>query len=148
MNFAIERAQDVFEEMLPLFEQHYKEIAHYQDIALNPNIEKYFELEDLGFLRVFTARDEDTKELLGYQVFFVNYNLHYRDSLQAIQDVLFVHRNHRGFGSQFLMWCHEQLKKEGVQVVSQHIKKEHNFGPMLERMGYELVDLIYLKRLD
>jgi hypothetical protein len=41
-----------------------------------------------------------------------------------------------------------QLKEDGVQVVYHHSKVAHNIGPLLERMGYEAVDLIYAKRLD
>lgn len=146
MNFQLQPVNAVLEEMAPLAEKHWNEVAHYKDIPLSPNVEQYLKLEELGLLRVYTARDGD--RLVGYLVFFINYHMHYMSSLQANQDVFFVDPEYRGFGSQFLMWCHEQLKKEGVQVVSQHIKAKHNFGPMLERLGYELVDLIYLKRLD
>jgi hypothetical protein len=51
-------------------------------------------------------------------------------------------------GGRFIKWCDEQLRAEGVAVVYHHIKAAHNFGPMLERFGYELVDLIYSRRLN
>jgi hypothetical protein len=41
-----------------------------------------------------------------------------------------------------------RLALEGIQVVYHHVKAAHNFGKMLERMDYKLVDLIYAKRLD
>jgi hypothetical protein len=40
-----------------------------------------------------------------------------------------------------------QLAAEGVQVVFQHVKTAHNFGPLLERLGYEHVENVYAKRL-
>lgn len=133
--------------MEPLLYMHWKEIAHYQDIPLEPAWEKYEQLADEGAIRVYTARDEDGL-LIGYSVYFLRYNLHYRSSLNALQDILFVHPNHRGMGGKFIKWCDEQLKEEKVQAVYHHVKAAHNFGPLLERMGYELVDLIYARRLD
>lgn len=146
-SFQREKAKDIFDEMMPLFEKHWREIAHYQDIKLNPDREAYFKIEEMGNLRVFTARDEE-KNLIGYIVYFIRYNAHYKDSLQAVQDVLFVDPAKRGFGMSFIAWCDEQLRSEGVQVAYHHIKEKHNFGHMLEKMGYELVDLIYARRLD
>jgi GNAT superfamily N-acetyltransferase len=147
MQFKRERFDDVFEESLPLLEKHWKEIAHFQDIALEPDRAGYSKVEEAGALRVYTARDE-AGVLVGYCVYFVRHNLHYKSSLQASQDVLYIDPTRRGFGREFLKWCDEQLKSEGVQATYQHVKAAHNFGPMLERQGYQLVDLIYAKRLD
>jgi GNAT superfamily N-acetyltransferase len=147
ISFKKERAQDCFEEARPLLEEHWLEIAHYKDIILDPDYEAYKASEDAGFVRCYTSRDESGK-LVGYALYFVRTNPHYRTSIQASQDILFVSKNHRGMGGRFIKWCDEQLRSEGVQVVYHHIKQAHNFGPMLERFGYELVDLIYARRLN
>lgn len=70
------------------------------------------------------------------------------DSKQAVQDVVFIHPEFRGFGKKFFIYCDDVLKNQKVQVVYHHIKAAHNFGAMLESIGYKLVDLIYAKRLD
>jgi hypothetical protein len=101
----------------------------------------------MGTLRTFTARDADGV-LTGYCVFFVRHNIHYASSLQASQDVIYIDPERRGFGAEFILWCDQQLKEEGVQAVYHHVKQAHNFGPLLERFGYECVDLIYARRLD
>lgn len=134
-------------EAMPLLLQHWREIAHYPDIILNPDREAYARCEDAGMLRCFTARDDG--RLVGYAVFFVRPSLHYADSIQASQDVLYVDPASRGgLGFRFVRWCDEQLARTAVQAVYHHVKAAHNFGPLLERQGYELVDLIYAKRLD
>lgn len=138
--------QALFDEVMPLLQMHYEEIAHFKDIKLNPDFSKYQALANAGTLRVFTARKDG--ELVGYAVFFIVPNIHYRDSVQANQDILFINKKHRGFGRQFIKWCDEQLKSQGVEVVYHHIKAAHNFGALLEAMGYELVDLIFAKRLS
>lgn len=147
MKFSKERAQDFFPEAMPLFEAHYKEIARYMDIELKVDIPRYYFLEDQKILRGYTVR-EDSGVLIGYAIFFLSKNLHYSDSFQAVQDVLFIHPEKRGSGAKFIKWCDDQLRAEGVQVVYHHVKKAHNFGALLERFDYELVDLIYAKRLD
>lgn len=145
MNYQREAVADVLDEIKPLLELHWREIAHYQDIELDPDYEFY---RSTPAVRVFTARDSGI--LIGYGVFFVSQNKHYRQSKQAVQDILFVHPEYRGtmVGFRLIRFCDKQLKDEGCQVVYHHMKQAHQFGPLLERAGYELVDLIYGKRLD
>jgi hypothetical protein len=137
----------LWREAMPLLTEHWMEIAHYPDIPLDPDRAAYASAEAAGMLRCYTARRGAT--LVGYAVFLVRPNLHYRSSTQASQDVIYVDPSARGgTGYRFIKWCDEQLAAEGIQAAYHHIKAKHNFGPMLERMGYELVDLIYAKRLD
>lgn len=135
-------------ELTPLLRDHYAEVAHYQDIPLKVDWKGYFLAHNAGALRMFTVRDGEG-ELVGYAVFFVKANLHYADSLQALQDVIFLDRPARGHtGAKFVKWCDDRLRAEGVQVVYHHVKAAHDWGKMLERQGYELVDTIWGKRLD
>lgn len=148
ITFVREKASDVFDEALPLLRAHWEEIAHYKDIPLDPDREQYRLFDEAGMLRTYTART-DKWELVGYAVFFVRPNAHYKSSLQAVQDIIFISKDHRGgTGAKFILWCDEQLRAEGVQVVYHHVKAAHNFGPLLERFGYKLVDLIYARRFD
>ena len=133
-------------DLIPLLNLHYKEISANQDIPLSPEFENYKKIDESGMLRVFTARNESG--LVGYCIFFVNRNSHYSTSLQAVQDVLFVHPDHRGSGAKLILFCDNELKKEGVQVVYHHIKVEHDHPSMMARLGYKFVDKIYSKRLD
>lgn len=146
--FARESSDTVMEEILPLLHEHYAEIAHYQDIPINIDIDAYLRAEAQGILRIYTVRNGI--ELIGYAIFGVKASIKYSGSLQAKQDVLYLAPAFRKgrVGMRFIQWCDTQLRGEGVQVVYQHVKAAHNFGPMLERMGYELIDHIYGRRLD
>jgi GNAT superfamily N-acetyltransferase len=146
MNYQRESVSDVLAEIKPLLEMHWSEIAHYQDIPLDPDYDFYTQSPAVC---VFTARDTIGK-LVGYAVFCVSFNKHYRQSKQAVQDILFVHPNYRGgtVGYRLIKFCDRQLKNEGCQVVYQHMKRAHQFGQLLDAIGYECVDLIYAKRLD
>lgn len=135
-------------EFLPLLKAHWTEIAHYDDIPLNPDLKGYEACEQRGALRIYTFRRD--KILMGYQIYFVGPNPHYQDSLQANQDILYLApHERRGFaGYRFIQWCDGQLKAEGIQVTYQHVKAHHDYGLILERMGYSLMDKIYARRLD
>lgn len=143
--YATEDVRDLWSDLWPLLREHYKRVAHYEDIPLNPSVEQYNALQDVGMLRCYTAREDG--ELIGYAVFFVRPHIHYADSLMAAQDVLFHKRGALGLRG-LVKFADQQLRGEGVQLVSHHIKAAHDFGAILERQGYELMDLIYVKRLD
>lgn len=161
LTFQRERPHELLDEARPLFEAHYNEIAHYQDIALDINEAAYCQLEEAGLLRCFTARYNG--ELVGYCVFIVRPNLRYSQSLQASQDILYLDKSRRGalYGKRLLEYCEDRLRAEGVQVVYQHSKADAQIreaigeighrtdvGRIFEKLGYDLIDLIHGKRLD
>lgn len=148
VRFAREALTDsLLSEMVPLLHAHWREIAHYSDIPLAPDFDAYRAMVASGALRVFTARD--ALGLVGYAVWIVRNAPHYAGSRQAVQDILFLEPAARGLnGIRFLRWCDQALAAEGVQVAHHHVKMAHNWGPILERMGYEAVDVIYSRRLD
>lgn len=146
MKYARENySPELVSEMMPLWKSHYEEMAHFKDIILDPDLMVYEAVSKNGALRIYTARKENV--LVGYNVFVVRGHPHYRASVSANQDIIFLNDKMReGFaGYRFMKWCDDQLKREGVQTIYQHVRITRNFGPLLERMGYRLMDLIYAK---
>jgi GNAT superfamily N-acetyltransferase len=143
-----ETMDQVLGEIEPLLQMHFAEIAHFQDIPLDPDIGFYRRAEVAGGLRIFTARSDGV--LIGYAIFFVRQSAHYRGSRQAMQDILFVAPEKRGstVGPRLITYCDNALRDEGVQVVYHHVKAAHDFSSLLKRLGYQLVDHIYARRLD
>lgn len=168
---------DLWAEAMPLLEAHWREVAHFQDIPLNVDRAVYDASDAAGAVRVFTARETSTVidrvpfrsiadsangkppehsrtlrrpgDLVGYALFFVRPHPHYAGSLQAAQDVIYLDPSCRGGnGIRFMRFCEEQLAAEGVQVVSQHLKIAHGHTRTMEILGYEPMDLIWVKRLD
>lgn len=131
-----------------LLERHYHEIAHFKDIALDIDWPAYEQCEALGKLRCFAARVEE--DLIGYVGYLVNHNPHYKGSLQAVQDVLYLAPERRGLfaGSRLIAYADRCLAAEGVQVVYHHTKAAFPIDSVLKRNGYELVDTLWAKRLD
>lgn len=147
--YQLEPITSLWDEILPLVKAHYHEVAHYQDIELAPDFDQYDALDQAGILRAYTARVDGV--LIGYAIFMVKRNLHYSRSLQAIQDVLFILPEYRknGVGAGLILHCDMELDKLGAEVVYHHVKvkPELDFSPLLERIGYELIDKIYGKRM-
>jgi len=144
-----ERAQELWAEIMPLLIEHKEEIAHYPDIELAPDVDQYNLVEEAGVLRCYTARMQSA--LAGYAIFFVKHNMHYRKSLQAVQDVLFVQTTHRHgrIGLALIRYSEEQLRAEGVQVVYHHLKESTpQTIALFHKLGYEPIDRIVGKRLD
>lgn len=146
MKYERENMTTIFEQFMPLVDRHYAEVAHYADVPLDIDKDVYLTNEVSGSVRTYTVRTEEG-DPAGYAIFFVRKHPRHKTSVQAVQDVIFLSPQHRGIGKQFIAWCDEQLKAEGVAVVYHHVKAAHNWGPMLEKMGYELIDHVYGRRL-
>lgn len=131
-----------------LLERHYREIAHFKDIALDIDWDVYEGAEEMGKLRCFSARVGG--DLVGYLGYLVNTNPHYKGSLQAVQDVIFIAPERRGLfaGSRLIAYADACLAQEGVQAVYHHAKAAFPMDSILRRNGYELVDTLWARRLD
>lgn len=148
MQFASEDySNDLIKEMFPLWKAHHEEIAGGHYGPLDPDLRVYERCFAVGTLRIFTVRVAGA--LQGYQVFMVSPHPHSKRSLQAVQDILYIApQARRGLcGYRFIKWCGEQLKREGVKIIHQHISARHDFGRILYRLGYDLEDLVFSKNL-
>lgn len=139
---------DVIHEVEPLLELHYQEVAlHKEAIPLAPIWEKYRHLEAAGAFVLYAARDAG--RLVGYSAFFINEHLHYGSTVVAHNDVIFLHPDVRrgAAGIRLIKFSEQALRERGVRKVTWHVKCQHNFGPILERLGYTAEDTIYGKIL-
>lgn len=152
-SFDRESLSKCMEEIKPILRhEHWEEVGHYKDIPIDMEWDKYFWLESVGKLRCYTVRsplNEEFKEyvLQGYAFFIVDTHLHYKTTLVAGQDILYVRKSCRGIGKDFMKWCDEQLKAEGVVTVTHHAKPWFNYGNLFEKLGYEKAETIWARRL-
>ncbi len=147
MKFSLELFQNIWPELQPLLMDHYQEVAWRQDkIKLEPDEQKYQTIQDQDILKIFSIRDDQNK-LIGYSVYFVIPSIHYSSTLFATNDVVFLAKEHRttGLGREFLLFCEEELKNIGVQVISLHIKEKLNWSRLAANLHYEFVESTWLK---
>lgn len=135
------------EEIIALSDKHYSEVVTYEERDPDISIDHYVSIEHRGALRTYTARKN--KAIIGYAVYVVSYHPHYRKSLRAIQDAIYIDPNHRvgNIGVSFIQWTESKLAQEGVEYVYQSSAKDHDIGHLLIRMGYKPIESIYLRRL-
>ena len=87
----------IYDELLPLFQQHWKELGPFKDrMPLSPNLPVYTFLETSRQLVTFTARDKG--RLVGYLIAKTGPGLHYSTTNQAITDIPYVVPAYRGRG--------------------------------------------------
>lgn len=159
------RLDHVTEQIGRLLVDHWREIAHYSDVPLKPDWDRYRQAELNDALRIYVLVHGDidlagyqhsvasfvaNSTLIGYAVYFLPVHPHYSSTKFAVQDILYLEKEFRrgSKGKALIKHSEDELRAEGVKVIQQHTKIKHNIGPLLERMGYEPMDVIYTKRLD
>lgn len=136
----------LLDEMVPLLEAHYNEIAWKKDkIKLSINRGKYLGMQDMGIVKTFTARDGG--QLIGYAVFFISTHMHYKDTKFATNDVVYLEPSKRGRGSGALLLevAERHLVNWGCEVINLHVKNCLNWAPLAEKLGYEPVEQTWSK---
>ena len=148
ITFQRESLCQVVDEIDTLLKLHYQELTLNKDkIKLNPRWNEYAMLESLGRISVYTARDAG--KLVGYSAFFVHHHLHYSDTIVAINDVLFLHPDHRKgtTGVRLIRFCEQDLRLQDVQKIVWHAKVDTNLERLMPLLGYRVEDVMYGKML-
>ena len=148
ITFIKETYTNVIEDIKPLLENHWQEVANYKDkVPLKPDFNKYQTLEKNKVLVIVTCRDNE--KLVGYSIFFLSKHLHYTTCLVASNDILFLDKTYRKgrTGIKLIQESERLLKNMGVNRIIWHIKPKNNFSPILIRMGYIQEEIIMGKFL-
>lgn len=147
---AAESFMQIYPELLPLFELHWKELALYKDkMPLYPRLAAYDALERLGELITLTARQNG--ELVGYFVVHYGPGMHYAGTLTAHTDLPYVHPEirGRGIGVRLFLRGQDEMKKRGVQMWQSGLKINSALQPSMHKlltwMDMTPTDLIYSK---
>lgn len=139
---------EVVNEVDGLLKLHYDELTRNKDrVTLAPMWEEYAALERMGRFHVFTARQGS--QLIGYSAFFVQKHLHYEALITAMNDVLFLHPDHRlGMtGIRLIKFCEAELAKLGAHKLCWHAKLDTSLIPILRRLGYATEEVSLAKFL-
>jgi len=145
MNFARETLDQCFEDALPLFRPHYEEVSWDKGhIPLEINFKAYLQIEQLGHLVCFTARENGV--LVGYTMWLVDYPLEYASTQHAIANTVYMDPAHRnGSGIRLLQFAESELRDMGVRVLSLDVKRINDWGRIAGSLGYEATDTKYQK---
>jgi GNAT superfamily N-acetyltransferase len=137
---------DVWPELEPCLDAHWREIAQDQDkMPLDVDVEAYKVLGEQGRLSVVTLRV--TGELVGYFAAFIHHHLHYRQTLCAHVDVYYLKPAYRGQGyGRFLFQVAEAaLQARGVQKVFAGTKVYADVSPLFAQGHWVKTETLYTK---
>ena len=136
------------DEILPLLEQHWREIALDQDtVKLDPDWATYEMLEQAGVSFVVTARHQG--ELVGYASYLLVRNLHYKNLRVAEHDLFWLDPAFRKgrAGIELFKKAEELLRDEGVDRIFHNVKIQNDVGKVFEYLGYTPIERVYVKTL-
>lgn len=128
---------EVMQKVGDLFARHWEEVANYKNqVSLEPDYDFYKSLETAGKLISVVAEEEG--KMIGYAVFFLTPNAHYKSLLVASNDIIFMLPEKRkgSLGRDLITESENISKSHGANKITFHVKPDHDFSPLLRSMGY------------
>lgn len=125
-------------EIQPMLPDHWAELAVFQDrMKLDPDYPAYFEHDAAGRM-IFAALRLDGR-LVGYFVCAIVNSLHYRSTLTAKMDLIYIQPEHRmGKGGRLLEGSmRAELKARGVKMLIVGSKDHHPIQAFWQSQGYQ-----------
>jgi hypothetical protein len=154
LSFQWERFPAIAKELSPLFVRHGKEILVDDPFPLEPDWDRFCQLDVAGILRVLAARDE-SKRLVGYVGNFVLPSLMHASVLFAIVEGVWLDPLYRQGMNGYKLLRHNDagLREMGCKAitfqVSSHFAEDRGtLGLLLKRLGYALHGHVYFKLLE
>jgi GNAT superfamily N-acetyltransferase len=132
-------------EVAPLAELEWEESGHPTE-GLCIDWDRYFELEEVGALKFFTARNG--AELVGYIVVIAFAPLTTKGSLVGLLDSVYVAKPYRGkTGRKLFDFVETCLREDAIYRIMASSSAKKPIGAFLERMGYYEVETKFEKAL-
>ena len=141
IKYQQEFLDSVKDEALVLIEDHFSEVYPAREVYdLEMDWDTYAKLEDLGMLKIFTARDGSA--LVGYLWVIVSPNIHSKGNYTACDDGLFVASSHRGksVAVKLIKFVEKCLKEDGFKTLHLVGTSEKPIDSLVERMGYKQIE--------
>ena len=129
-----------------LIREHFAEVYPSRNVFdLDMDWDTYGTLQDLGRLRIFTARDGD--KLIGYLWVVISPSLHAKGEQIPCEDGWFVSKGYRGRGvSKYLLSFGEKcLKEDGFKVLHMVASEDNNLDTVMDKCGYKKIETKFEK---
>ena len=150
MAFAQESWVQIRDEAIPLLEENWKEIGHFEGIPMDVNFPAVEAMDAADALRLYSARSKDDGSLLGYAGFAVSYSIGAKTFREAEELGVYLAKScRRGrIAMRLIQYAEEELKKDGVYMINYHAPVNNpGFGSLLVKLGYRKAEEIYTRRV-
>jgi len=148
-SFSIQKLRDVYDELEPLFREHYAEMRQRlagQGIEISPykpRLDQYYVASDGGWLLTFVLRFDGKP--CGYSQIYLTNDMHNGDYI-AQEDTIFVTKAHRnGVGRKLARFVLDHLKSLGAKRLCVTAATDVRATILWKRMGFKeaAVQMIY-----
>jgi GNAT superfamily N-acetyltransferase len=141
--FCIENGEKNYDELLPLYAQHYSEMKDRlagQGVAVadfNMRLDVYLPGWRSGYIVNYVIRHDG--KAVGYGNVYITNDMH-NGELIAQEDALFVLKAHRnGIGRKLVHFVLQDLRGRGVKRLNVTAKTDLRVAKLWERMGFKPV---------
>lgn len=147
IQYKIANNKEVFPKISQMFERHYEELSVTKGFKLNPDYEIYKQADERNTLKIVIAQEND--EIVGYIVYFVGINLHYKDCLLATEDIYYLKPEYRKglIGPRMFVFAEKYLQSIGVNMIRYSTKTHLDNSRLFEFLGCNFVEKVYTKEL-
>jgi GNAT superfamily N-acetyltransferase len=139
--FHLGKHRETFEELEPLYRQHYGEMIErlardgIKYSPYNPRWDEYFKAGDNGHLLTFILRFDG--KAVGCSNIYLTNDMHNSD-LIAQEDTIYVLPEHRnGIGKKFARVILDELKERGVKRLNVSAMTDLRATKLWKRMGFK-----------
>lgn len=148
IQYTIEKVSECFDEVLMLLEDHYNELSVTKGFKLNPDYEVYKQADKTGNVRVIICRNNGV--IIGYIIYFIGLNLHYKDCLLATEDIYYLKPEYRKgtTGIKMFKFAEKYLKTLGVNMVKYSTKVHMDNSKLFEYLDCKLIEKVFVKNLE
>jgi GNAT superfamily N-acetyltransferase len=148
LSFQVEPFAAFVEEVKPLLPRHWEELAlDKETVPLDPDYQRYANLDAIGALSVVTARENG--RLVGYSIMVVQPGLHYQSCLEARMDIFWLAPEVRGRmgGVRLFRAVERELRRRGVQRIYAGSKLHKDSSRLFLALGYRPIEQWFSKML-
>jgi GNAT superfamily N-acetyltransferase len=148
ISYQVEKWSSAVEEMRPLWEQHYSEIAYDQaEIPFFLNEAFYLAAETSGILLFVTVRDNG--KLIGYSKNLLSRHPHHASSLFCFNDSYFILPEYRQgwIGVHLFRYAEDRMREAGVKKAVVSTQDNMDRGSVFKRLRYRKSGAVYTKVL-
>jgi len=136
----VEKLVDCLEELKPLFQPHWRELALNQEqVPLDPKYEWYLQMDLTGRVLCVVARERG--HIVGYFIGFIDTHHHYRSTLHLTEDIFWLHPDFRDKDSLTMlegdMLAQALFERVKLEAVTRGVKRAY-LGSKVHRSAQEM----------
>lgn len=147
IQYRVTNVKECFDNVFELLKDHYDEVETLKDLQLNPDYCIYFEADKKNLVKVILC--EDDNKLIGYIVFFVGPNLHYKHCLIATEDIYYLKPEYRKgrTGIKMFQFAEKYLKSIGINMIRYSTRTKLDNSKLFEYLGCNFIEKVFIKRI-